>query len=120
MGVITLNNASRNISLYHVVGYRLTKKTSLPFHKIPASQYAWVSYDAKTTEPKRISIKGKVTNTERQTLELMESDRQVIDIGDDHGNTWDNYFMTSQEFDFNMGSEDLPWVVSMEFLASAD
>jgi len=120
MGVITLTNATRNVTLDHVVGYRLTKKTTTPFHRIPNAQYAWVSRGATTTEPKRISIKARVDNTKRQNLELMESDRQVIDIADEHGNTWDNYTMENQEFDFQMGDETHPWMVSMEFLASAD
>jgi len=120
MGVITLTNATRNVTLDHVVGYRLTKKTTTPFHRIPMAQYAHVSHGAQTTEPKRISIKARVQNSKRQTLELMESDRQVIDIADEHGNTWDNYTMENQEFDFQMGDETYPWMVSMEFLASAD
>jgi len=120
MGLIILNNATRNVILDYVVSYRISKKTTTPFHKIPMAQYAHVCHDARTTEPKRISLKARVTNDKRSQLELMESDRQVIDIADEHGNSWDNYTMESQEFDFQMGNEDKPWMVSMEFLASAD
>jgi len=113
-------NASRNITLNHIIDYRTSKKTTTPFHRVPAKTASSTDRQGRTTEPKRVTIAAKVTNTEKGTLELMETDRQVIDITDQHGNTYDNYTMESQEFNFNMGSESQPWIVRMQFLASSD
>jgi len=119
-GQITFNNASRNITLNHIINYRISKKTTTPFHRVPAKQASSPDRDGRTTEPKRLSIRARVTNTEKGTLELMETDRQVIDIADQHGNTYDNYSMESQEFQFASGYEGMPWIVDMAFLASND
>jgi len=120
MGSIYFANASRTIYLYHIIDYRVTKKTTTPFHKVPAKTASTPDRTGRTTEPKRLSIGARVTNTEKGTLELMETDRQVIDITDQHGNTYDNYTMESQEFRYAIGYEGLPWIVTMQFLASSD
>lgn len=120
MGSITFANAIRTIVLNHIINYRISKKTTTPFHRIPAKTASSADRDGRTTDPLRVSIKARVTNTEKGTLELMETDRQVIDITDQHGNTYDNYSMESQEFQFASGYEGMPWIVDMAFLASSD
>lgn len=120
MGSITFTNASRNITLNHIINYLISKKTVTPFHQIPAKTTSSREHEGRATEPKQITIGARVTATEKGTLELMETDRQVIDIVDQHDNTYDNYSLVSQDFIWQMGYQGLPWVVNMLFLASSD
>jgi len=116
-----LGNSTRNITLCHIINYRLMKKTSIPFHRVPNKQGSSLDRAGRTTEPLRLTIGAKVTNTEKQTLDNMETDREVIDITlGDLVTHYAGYPLESLDFNYNMGAYNLPWNVTMQFMSSSD
>lgn len=115
-------NTSRNITLCHVINYRTMKKTSIPFHRVVDKQGSSLDRDARTTTPLRLTVGARITNTQKETLDLMETDREVIDITlGDLLTSYPNYTLESLEFKYNFGyADNKPWIVTMQFLASND
>ena len=120
MSLITLSNASRSITLNHIINYRISKKTVTSIYKVPARTIPLVEAGGRVTEPKQVILGAKLTISACQVIRDMESDRQQIDILDSHNNTYENYNMSTLDLTYNIGSTNLPWIVNMVFLASSD
>ena len=118
---VRIENAERSIELCHIIDYRTMKKTTYPFHRVPQEDGAMLDRQGRTTEPLQVTFIAKVTNTEKQTLDSIETDRLAVDITmGDMETYYQGYLMESLDFTFNIGSDSLPWIVRMMFLASHD
>jgi len=114
-------NSQRNIQLCHIINYRIMKKTVVPFHRVASKQSSSPDRNGRTTDPLRVTFRARITNSQKNTLDSMELDREVIDITcGDLIHYYDNYTMESLEFLFSKGNTSLPWIVNMIFMASND
>ena len=118
---VRIENAERSIELCHIIDYRTMKKTTYPFHRVPQEDGAMLDRQGRTTEPLKIMFNAKVTNTEKQTLDSIETDRLGVDITmGDMETSYEGCLLEDLDFTYNIGSTSLPWIVRMMFLASRD
>jgi len=115
---ITLSNASRNITLNHILEYRLEEAISYPVKKVVGSTPR-IDLNAKTMSPPERTIGVRVNTTDRNTLIAMKRDCLLITIND--GNEYSGtplMVLDRVEEPALVGTDE--WTVTMHLLQSSN